>query len=37
MKQRAEELGGISNFGPLPGGGFEVRVDLPILHPDGSG
>ncbi|HEY6192479.1 MAG TPA: two-component regulator propeller domain-containing protein [Bacteroidota bacterium] len=36
MRQRAGELGGTADFGAPPGGGFEVRVNLPILHPDGT-
>ena len=31
MRERAQLLGGSLSAGPLPGGGFGVRADLPIL------
>lgn len=33
MRERAEALGGGFAAGPAPGGGFEVRVGLPLARP----
>jgi len=30
MRERAQLLGGTLDAGPLPGGGFRVRADLPL-------
>ncbi|GAA3351733.1 histidine kinase [Amorphoplanes nipponensis] len=32
MRERAQLLGGTLRAGPLPGGGFEVRADLPLAR-----
>jgi signal transduction histidine kinase len=37
MRQRAQVFGGITTAGPAPGGGWQVRAELPAQHaPDGA-
>ncbi len=36
MRARAERLGGTLEAGPVPGGGFEVRAELPVPPVPGS-
>ncbi|MFE0692071.1 two-component sensor histidine kinase, partial [Streptomyces xiamenensis] len=35
MRERAAALGGSCETGPVPGGGFRVRVVLPLRSPGG--
>ncbi|MEV5981926.1 sensor histidine kinase [Streptomyces sp. NPDC052114] len=38
MRERASAVGGSIEYGPLPGGGFRVRAELPVdATPDGAG
>jgi signal transduction histidine kinase len=37
MRERAVELGGSFEVGPLPSGGTRVRVRLPCVSEDGTG